>query len=338
MLYWGKNITQQADPLQPIEPASLHQKTASPKAAHIDFILELRALQAIDPKLYRDAKRRLPYFVFSKFHPAVRRKENFSATTYLLLDFDHLVAAQQDVAGLRAKIQADERVHWCFASPGGDGLKVLFLLDSPCRDAGQYSAFYKIFARQFAEQYQLLSVIDMNTHDVSRACFISYDPDSFFNPLPCLLQWQALLPMEDADSGLFAAARAQRAVKQEQPAAAKPEPEPPSDVLAKIRQQLAPAPARPPKREAFVPEAINQLLPDLRAHLQSLDIELLEAHPIQYGRQLQLRAGTYTAELNLFFGKRGFTLVKTTKTGTHAELVDMCHNLISHWLYQNNLP
>lgn len=336
MLFWGNQITKQADPLQAIEVASLHQKTASPKPAYIDKIQQLRALQSIDTKLYSDAKRQLPYFVFSTFHPSVRRKENFSSTSCLLLDLDHLTAAQLTVADLRAKIQADERVHWCFLSPGGDGLKILFLLDTPCRDAGQYSALYKIFARQFAEQYQLLSVIDMSTHDVSRACFISWDPDSYFNPLPCLLNWRAILPMDDADAGLFQAKRAADTVRQEQPAAAPPVQEPGGDILVKIRAALGPERPRPPKREAFVPEEINQLLPDLREHLLERHIELVEARPIQYGRQLQMRAGIHTAELNLFFGKRGFSLVKTTKTGTHPELVDLCHRIIQDWLYQNN--
>jgi hypothetical protein len=38
-------------------------------------------------------------------------------------------------------------------------------------------------------------------------------------------------------------------------------------------------------------------------------------------------------ELNLFYGKRGFSIVKTTKSGSHAELADLAANVLRELLY-----
>ena len=42
-------------------------------------------------------------------------------------------------------------------------------------------AFYKIFGHYFGEKTGLMDIIDIKTSDVTRACFMSYDEDAFYN-------------------------------------------------------------------------------------------------------------------------------------------------------------
>jgi len=187
MLQWGLHITQSGDPLHKIGLEEMYRRIRQPKAAFQDRIRQLRAVRAMDEKQYRELKKDLPYFVCGLFHPAVRRRENFAEIRHFLLDLDHLSQAELPAEVLAQRMRALPEAEMCFTSPGGDGLKLMFRLSEGCRDAAMFSAFYKVFSRQFAEKHSLQQVVDYATSDVSRACFVSFDPEAFYNPqiLPC---------------------------------------------------------------------------------------------------------------------------------------------------------
>jgi hypothetical protein len=69
--------------------------------------------------------------------------------------------------------------------------------------------------------------------------------------------------------------------------------------------------------------------------LQELEITILEQQGINYGRKLKLGAGRHWATLNIFFGRKGFSVVKTTQTGSHPELAELCYQAISEVLQKN---
>ena len=77
-----------------------------------------------------------------------------------------------------------------FCSPGADGLKLLFRLEEKCEDEALFSAFYKQFALTFSQKYQLEGVIDTQTSDVTRACFMSYDPEAWYRPEALPVDWR----------------------------------------------------------------------------------------------------------------------------------------------------
>ena len=52
-------------------------------------------------------------------------------------------------------------------------------------------------------------------------------------------------------------------------------------------------------------------------------IEVAATTPIQHGRQLSLTTGANRAELNLFYGQRGFSVVLVPKRGTHPALGEL---------------
>ena len=74
-------------------------------------------------------------------------------------------------------------------------------------------------------------------------------------------------------------------------------------------------------------------MPLIREKLDGFDLALVEENPINYGRQLRIGAGHLWAELNLFYGKRGFRVVKTTKSGSHADLADLAVQVVEEVLF-----
>ncbi|WP_306303138.1 CRISPR-associated primase-polymerase type B [Prevotella falsenii] len=175
MLLLGTNIQSSADKLQKIPEEFLYNSLRNPKPAIAATIHRLRIIDSMDRNAYSQLKRKLPYFVCGQFNPAFRRKENFAYTESFILDFDHLSSKQLSLKSVREDIIKDEQVMMCFASPGEDGLKVMFRLKERCYDAGLYSIFYKAFAATFAMRHNLTQVADTKTSDVSRACFVSID-------------------------------------------------------------------------------------------------------------------------------------------------------------------
>jgi hypothetical protein len=337
MLYYGRHITKAGDNLHPIEPEALMTAIRNPKPHLQDAISQLRALRSLDPARYRDEKKNLPYFVCARFHPSVRRKECFASIAYLVLDLDHLADHVEDPAALKKNLQADHRVLGYFDSPGGDGLKILFRLHSPCTDSSLFSAFYKLFARDVARTYNILSCLDGATHDVTRACFLSHDPDAWYNPAAVPLQIEDLIPALDFDP---VATEIKDAEKELKAAATTPTPTTPDkDALAKIKSRLNPSAKIPRKKDYFVPDEVEHAMEKLRQRLPDFDLMLKSADPISYGRKLHVLAqGTLLfAEINLFYGKRGFSLVLTMKSGSSQELGTVACEVIAQILQEEKL-
>ncbi|GIV35231.1 MAG: hypothetical protein KatS3mg031_2766 [Chitinophagales bacterium] len=326
-VFVGTQITQPADPLRKIRVEELIQQTAHPKTGFHEFILQLRALRSIDPQRYRQQKTRLPYFTCGHFHPPVRKKENFAAIELFVIDLDHLPPDVHQAASLRQQLQADERVLALFTSPGGDGLKILFRLNQPCKDSALFSAFYKTFVAHLGVQYRLSGLIDLRTSDVTRACFISTDPDAYFNPAcaPVNLQ-QYINPLDYSASETTI----KEAEKQLQELAAPAPTAPPltDDVLQAIKHKLNPNFRPPSAKQYYLPPEVDHILPVVTESLRKYGIEVTETAPIHYGRKIKVKAGNHWAEINIFYGKKGYSLVKTPKSGSNAQLADMAWQIL----------
>ena len=182
MVQAGKNISVAGDELQKIQVEYLFHVIRNPNIEIQNKIKQLRIVRNIDSKQYSFLKRQLPYFVCGQFNPNIRRTDNFAYTSYFVIDIDHLSDKGIGIKELRTKLESDDRVFLSFISPSEDGLKVMFKLEERCYDAGLYSLFYKYFISDFSKRYDLEQVADSRTCDVTRACFISYDPDVYFNP------------------------------------------------------------------------------------------------------------------------------------------------------------
>ena len=334
MLHIGNQITGVADMLQPISLDELFQRIINPSTQLQQHIQQLRIVRTMDAKRYATLKRDLPYFVCATFNPAIRKTENFAHISHFVVDIDHVSDKGLDIEQLRKTLYADSRVVMGFLSPSQDGIKLIFQLTERCYDAGQFSLFYKDFAKQFANQYQLEQVLDVRTCDVTRACFLSYDPQAHHNPFAEEVNLKTFIesksPLE-----LFDLKRQQeREAHQTLPTPPTEETtsEPDESAINKIKEVLGIYRAKKEQNKVYVPERLNAIIEELKSFLSSLGLHVSDISDISYGKKIHATMGMKQAECNLFFGKRGFSVVKTPRKGTDAELNDMLQELILAFL------
>ena len=336
MLLFGTNIQSAADELKKVQEEYLYNSLRNPKPTIAATIQQLRIVYSMDAKAYAQLKRRLPYFVCGQFNPPFRRKENFAYTESFILDFDHLSSKQLSMKTIRDNIVKDEQVMMCFTSPSEDGLKVMFRLKERCYDAGLYSIFYKAFAATFAMRHNLTQVTDSKTSDVARACFISIDPNAYFNPNSIPVDIKAYLDESNPDL-LFKIKHEQdehdKVIKKSDDKQAPLPKDPDKDILTRIRQQLNPKAQLPVEQHpAYVPEQLNEIIAELKLFIEETGLQVSEIINIQYAKKIRARLGQKEAEVNLFYGKRGFSVVISPRLGTNEELNELLADLIKAFL------
>jgi hypothetical protein len=199
----------------------------------------------------------------------------------------------------------------------------MFRLSEPCRDQALFSAFYKVFARRFAEQWGLMEVMDFKTSDVTRACFLSVDPQAFYRPDAQPVAIRDFLPDLDFGKAEKEIREAEKAIREQAGPAQKRVHDLADEVLARIKQKLNPNQRQPREKQYFVPPEVDDAMGLLGERLAKLEMEILQTAPISFGRKVKVKAGAHWAEINVFYGKNGFKVVKTTKSGSHPELAEL---------------
>ena len=331
-LFFGRKITAYNDPLQKLTLERLIAGIKNPKQPFKDKIEQLRVIKSINLAAYKNQKKDLPYFVCGNFHPAVRRKEHFASIVFFVLDLDHLAAANLDKVTLKNKLSKLPICLAAFVSPGNDGLKVLFRLEKPCTDLAMFSSFYKIFSKEFAVKNQLESVVDYNTSDATRACFLTYDADVYFNPTAESVLMKNYLKNLDFELSEKDIKEADKFVKNLPKMTPKKGNELSNDILSEIKQKLNPNYRKPKEKKFFVPKEIEKAVPILKESLANFEMKVVETNPISYGRKVKLTCKGLWAEINIFYGKKGFNIVPTTKTGSNLELAVLASQAIEQVL------
>jgi VirE N-terminal domain len=301
----------------------------------------LRKVKAMEVDAYTRLKVRLPFFCCGAFNGGVRKGEHFVGAAAFVLDIDHYSNDEAKLEALKMQLAADERVALLFRSPGGDGLKVVFVLDSTCADTKVFSDSYKAFAFRFAEQYELTKYMDFRTADATRACFLSADATAYINPMAELVSWQSLvavlpkLPLDNtipfAPDLTLGSASSDSA---ENEAVVKPlaeaervncshniAPDVYADILRKLQTKARP---NPMQREVAQPERLQLVVAPIAAAALLEGVQLLNVKDIQYGKQLRFGCGNDLAEVNVFYGKRGFSVVEVVRTTHSSTLAAVC--------------
>lgn len=125
-------------------------------------------------RLYKAAN--FDYCTFSGVFVSRSDRNIIRHSGLMCLDFDH-IANIEDVFN---SLLADEyfETQMLFRSPSGDGLKWVVAID----DIGQtpHGEYFNAISCYIRKTYGI--GIDSSGKDVSRACFLPYDPDAFINP------------------------------------------------------------------------------------------------------------------------------------------------------------
>lgn len=142
-----------------------------------DYALITNQLRLIADK--NDARKfkasKFDYATFSGTFEKRNDKALLSHSGLLTIDFDHISDLQQ----LKNQLLNDEyfETEILFVSPSGDGLKWIIPIDIT---ESTHQNYFNAVANYIKEVYQL--EVDKSGKDVSRACFLPFDPEVFINP------------------------------------------------------------------------------------------------------------------------------------------------------------
>lgn len=186
---------------------------------------------------------------------------------------------------------------------------------------------------------QLEQVVDARTCDVCRACFISIDPDTYYAPNATFVDMNAYLDVSDTTSLMDMKSIFSKEEKVQSGALKKESLEdtnPDADALARIKEILHPGGKKPMKEKmpVYVPERLNEMMVDLKTYVEKTGVSLYEIINIQYGKKLRIRVGIREAEINLFYGKRGFSVVQSPRCGTSSEFNQLAADLVEAFLHE----
>jgi len=127
----------------------------------------------INDKPKRDIeKKKLPLFGFGGTFSTRSNANLIQSSGLAMLDFDHV----DNLLELKEVVNKDKYTLSSFISPSGDGLKVLVKIPPVGNDID-----YKSFYLEIQKYYDVYSKTDDATKDISRATFVSYDPDLYLN-------------------------------------------------------------------------------------------------------------------------------------------------------------
>ena len=138
---------------------------------------QIQYLQSLNKAEYDAEKKKLPAVTWGgTFKPGTRSIESIESYSQLVvIDIDKLDETMVPV--LKNQMGDDEYVRYCFTSPSGKGIKVIILCNTQSRD--HRAAFLHI--QDYLEKKYLVR-IDPSGKDVSRLCYISFDPKAIINP------------------------------------------------------------------------------------------------------------------------------------------------------------
>ena len=93
----------------------------------------------------------------------------------LCLDFDHL----KNLEEVRQQLLNDDyfETQLLFVSPSGNGLKWIIEIDL---SQTTHADYFRAVANYLKQTYNV--DVDKSGKDISRACFLPYDPDCYINP------------------------------------------------------------------------------------------------------------------------------------------------------------
>lgn len=335
MIQAGKNIVSVDDPLHKVNLEYLFHAVKNPKPEVHNLIQQLRTLLTISPDRYRTIKKQLPYVVCGIFNPPIRRTENFAWINHFILDIDHLSQKEIRPDNLKANLQGDSRIKLMFNSPSNDGLKVFFQLKERCSDPVKFTYFYRAFAESFARQYQLEQVIDKRTSDVTRACFISEDNSVYYNDSADTIEMNSFINFGNyeeikAIKDIFAEDRAKEMESEVQKSPGKQELT--EDKLIAIKKIINPNIRIKPPKNILVPPEMNSAMEKISKRFAELQIKIEKVTDINYGKQVRFGLEDKWAELNIFYGIKGHTVVISPKNGFHEDLAKLGQQIVCELL------
>jgi hypothetical protein len=144
-----------------------------------DFTQKLRNLR--DEKERAEFKKTLSYVTFSGIFRRRSKEGLINHSGYICTDLDH-VGDNTRLETIKKQILQKFTPGMMFISPSGNVLKVVFKIDL---SQGTHEVYFSALSKYFKSEIKI--DLDQSGKDVSRACFICYDPEVFFSESPYIL-------------------------------------------------------------------------------------------------------------------------------------------------------
>jgi len=163
---------------QPVKVFSLSQALdAIQDGTYHQHVQQLRHILTTKGKsAYDAAKKHLDAVTFCGTFSPTRAKTNLTQHSGIIHgDLDHL----DDLQAAKQLLCDEPWTSYCFVSPSGTGLKVGIRVE-PVADDAAYKHAWQVIADYHQRQYGI--VWDESGKDVSRLCYLSYDPEVYRNP------------------------------------------------------------------------------------------------------------------------------------------------------------
>ena len=144
--------------------------------AHAEQINLLREfIKAGDTNNADNAKKQLPGFTPSGLFSTSRSEANLSQYSRVLhVDFDKLTTIE--LLTLTNSFKQNKKVYAFFISPSGKGVKVFFKINS---GSNEHRKKIELLFEYVESEWGLIP--DKQCKDLSRLCFMSYDPNAYIN-------------------------------------------------------------------------------------------------------------------------------------------------------------
>lgn len=163
---------------------------------YMDVILQLRKIYASgDKSAYEKAKKALRAFTPSATFNGRRLLQFMLNYSYIIvLDFDKL--SPEELIRVKEIVCRCPYTVSCFISPTGNGLKVFV-----CVKSGPEKHLQAFLSIQ--KYYTLLTgvEIDASGKDITRLCFVSWDPDLYYEPGAKVFDWENIKDTDKGDVG-----------------------------------------------------------------------------------------------------------------------------------------
>ena len=159
------------------------------------------------------------------------------------------------------------------------------------------------------------------------------DSDAYYNPEAEAVDIQRFLPMDDAQRLFELKYEQEKRISSQDLSEKKTETsnDPDKEAMARIRGLLNPQ-KKKEQKPVFVPQVLNDIMDDLKKYVEQTGVIVTEIINIQYGKKLRFSLGLKQAELNLFYGKKGFSVVCSPRTGTNEELNSLMVDVVTNFI------
>lgn len=143
---------------------------------------ELRRARNNDQK--RKAKKKLDFVTFAGTFGLRLKDALIRPSGYCCIDIDHV--RPNDMRAIHHALINDPMIETAllFVSPSGTGLKWIIEIDNQYPFDVNYKGVVSYIQNTYPDYFNCkeYNIIDTSGSDISRACFLCYDPEAYINP------------------------------------------------------------------------------------------------------------------------------------------------------------